>query len=322
MGSLLSRCKSGQSSAILLYGPDKGLISYTCTEISKLSGKEIKSISYKDAENKGLDIILNNASLFNKGEIIKITDVPQTIDNSFKALLLGKIHNFPILIADELSPSSSLRKFFEAEESLASFGCYAADEKATALLIRQTIAESSKKITSDAVAYLAMHLAGDRFLIMSELGKLLLYTHDKDNIELSDVSEIISRSLMTSPDKLCISFAKGNAGQYFIELEKLLAENISPVWIIRALIRYYINLYIAVSLKDRGESLESAIQSIKPPIFFKYVQDFRQIVSISETKGIINVLKNLEMAEIECKSSGASADKICHLLFFKTHNRK
>jgi DNA polymerase-3 subunit delta len=320
--TLLSKVKMGQHRAVLLYGPDKGMISYICSEIIKGSGKTASTISYKDAQNKGLDIVLNNASLFGDSEIIRIHDTPQILDDAFKTLLQHKIHNFPIFIANELSTTSSLRKFFESEDTIAACGCYPDDDNAVSQLIRQTVLESAKKITPDAVTYLTRKLGGDRLLIMNELGKLLLFTYDKNAIDLDDVIKITSSSLTTSPDKLCISFAKCDAKQYLEELGKLLAENVSPVWIIRAIVRYYINLYIVASHIERGISLDIAMQNLKPPVFFKHVADFRRIVTGQKTVDILRILRILESAEIACKSSSTSPETICELLFFKVYDTK
>lgn len=317
---LIANIKTSKVNAALFYGPDKGLISHCLKSISKELGFDARSIGYKEAQNMGLDVLLNNATLFGGKELITITDMPASIDAGFKKLILGGTHHIPLLVADELTPSSSLRKLFESEDTLAAMSCYPDDENNIRRLITAAITKEGKTIETEAMRYLAYHLSGDRYLIMSEVEKLLLFTHDQKMISLDDVRLCISAGTASSPDILCTSFANGKARGYFAESAKLLGENTSVVWIIRALIRYYINLYIVANLKESGSSLEEAMRVLKPPIFFKYVDDFKSASAKHSKAKILGVLGLLQKAEVESKSPGASAAGICERLFFDTHS--
>ncbi len=318
---LLISLKQGKIKNVLIYGPDKGLISTACNEIAKTLVKNIEILNYQNAAAQGFDVTLNNISLLSGSNLIKITNTPTSVDLSLKNLLLAGTHHMPIFIADELSPTSSLRKFFEGEESCAALACYHDDENTIRKIVGARIAAQHKTISSDALGYLSHHLIGDRYILENELEKLLLFTHDKQTITLTDVEQSISTSIVASPDMLCIAFAKGDAKRYFTESARLLAENISIIWMIRALIRYYINLYIVSVLKENGLSLDVAISSLKPPIFFKYVADFKMISTQTSKDKIIRILSQLNMAEKKGKSSTTSAENICDNLFFQAHGK-
>lgn len=318
---LLSNLKQGKIKSVLIYGPDKGLISNACNEISITLIKNIETLSYQNAAMQGFDITLNNINLFSSANLVKITNSPTSIDSNLKNLLLSGTHHIPIFIADELAPTSSLRKFFESEDSCAALACYHDDENTIRKIAGARIIAAGKTISSDALGFLSHHLIGDRYIIENELEKLLAFTYDKKNITLTDVEQSISTSIVASPDALCIAFAKGDAKRYFTESAKLLAENISIIWIIRALIRYYTNLYIVSVSKENGLSLESAISSLKPPIFFKYLADFKLIETKTSKAKIITILSMLNTAEKESKSSTTSAENICDNLFFEAHGK-
>lgn len=317
---LITNIKTSKVSAALFYGPDKGLISHCLKSLSKELGFDARSISYKEAQSLGLDVLLNNATLFGGKELITITDMPTSIDAGFKKLILGGTHHIPLLVADELTPSSSLRKLFESEDILAAMSCYPDDENNIRRLITAAVAKEGRTIEPEAMRYLTYHLSGDRYLIMSELEKLLLFTHDQKMISLDDVRLCISLGIASSPDILCTSFATGKARSYFAESTKLLGENVSVVWIIRALIRYYINLYIVANFRESGSSLEEAMRALKPPIFFKYVDDFKAASAKSDKRKILEVIGLLQKAEIESKSPSASAEGICERLFFESND--
>lgn len=317
---LITNIKASKVSAALFYGPDKGLISHCLKTLSKELGLEARSIPYKEAQSQGLDILLNNATLFGGRELIAITDMPTSLDAGFKKLILGGTHHIPLLVADELAPSSGLRKLFELEETLASVSCYPDDENNIRRLITNAVTKEGKTIEPEAMRYLTYHLSGDRYLIINELEKLLLYAHDQQMISLDDVRQCISVGITSSPDVLCTSFANGRARSYFAESAKLLGENVSIVWIIRALIRYYINLYIVANLRGGGSSLEEAMRSLKPPIFFKYVDDFKAASAKHNKAKVLGVIGLLQKAEVESKSPGASAEGICERLFFQSND--
>lgn len=318
----LSSLKASKVKAIMLYGQDKGVIDYIFSVVVKTLGKTSYSHNYSDVLSSGADIILNNISLFGGSDIIKITEVPATINADLKEILLAGTHHLAILIADELPPSSSLRKLFESEESFAAIACYSDDAKNVRAISAGKITAAGKTIASDALSYLAYHLNGDRNIIESELDKLLLFTSDAKSITMSDVEKSLSQSIISSPDFLCISFAKGDAKRFFLESNNLLSENISIVWIIRAIARYYINLYVVASHKSDGMALESAIATLKPPIFFKYLQDFKEISSTISGSKITKILSLLHEAERESKSATLPAESICENLFFKVHYGK
>jgi DNA polymerase-3 subunit delta len=259
-------------------------------------------------------------NLFGGKELIKITEMTSSIDSKLKGGLLETLYHFPIFIADELPVSSTTRKFFESEESLVAIGCYPDDELGIIRLASQKIRAANKNIQQEALKYFAQSVYGDRLLFNNELEKLLFYTHNKNLITLDDVEEVVNASIAPSPDKMCASFASKDAYGYFMKLEKLMLENISPVWIIRAMIRYYINLYIVLSKKSRGVPLEVAITSLRPAIFFKNIDSFKKNVSQNSIDQIVKALRVFQRAEIDAKSAIRKDKEICELLFFEVYD--
>ena len=73
---------------------------------------------------------------------------------------------------------------------------------------------------------------------------------------------------------------------------------------IRALIRYYINLFIVISKLEDGQSIDMAIKSLSPPIFFKYVPDFKQVARGLSSKDALGVIDLLQQAEVKFKTTG------------------
>lgn len=301
--------KSGIAAA-LIYGPDHGLIDFSLNQIAKRMNLPKRTISYAEASYSGLKSELNNASLFGTKEIIRLTDI-STFDAKLKELVVSDNHNFLIITAEELAPSSGLRKMFEAEKNLASIACYHDDATSIQKIVQKYCLDAKKHISPDALKYLSNGLYGDRYLIINEVEKLFTYLGNRVGITLEDVEKVMSGSTTTEPDLLCIYFFKKDYKFYIEELHKLLAENISAVWIIRALIRYGINIYITLQKMSDGMSLDDGANSLSPPIFFKYMPDFKRIITQISQKQILKILENLYHAEVSLKSSILDDKLIC-----------
>ena len=75
---------------------------------------------------------------------------------------------------------------------------------------------------------------------------------------------------------------------------------------IRALIRFYLNLYIVSLRLEDGENLDRAIKALYPPIFFKYIDDFKQVVLKYTSLDAMRCLNLLQQAEVNYKTSPKS----------------
>jgi DNA polymerase-3 subunit delta len=174
-----------------------------------------------------------------------------------------------------------------------------------------------KNIENNAINYLTSRLEGmDHKLIHNELDKLSYFVHDKEQITISDAQKVIHADIATNGDDLCIYFAQKNLGGFLAELTKLQKQNISEVLIIRALLRYYVNLYIVLLKTTNGSKLDEACLSIRPPIFFKKLNDFKRIVTNLSLQHIIATLSILQYAEIDFKLYNNSFD-FYHNLYMK-----
>lgn len=291
----------GQINSILLYGPDKGYISNICQTIVKDLNLIVTSLPYSNITASSLNLLLNSTNFFNKREFIKITEVKTTISSEIQKLLLEPFNNFIAFIADELPSGCTIRSFFETKPSLASIACYNDDEQGIIKIIKKKCTSANKIIEKDALVYLTSSLKGDFQLINNELDKLISYVCDKNTITLEDVTLVIVNDLIASGDDLCIFFAEKDIDKMLHELEKLQTQGINIVLVIRAVIRYYLNLYIVLSKMQEGCSIDSAIGTLSPPVFFKKVPSFKKIANSIRINDVVNVLHKLQQAEVKFK---------------------
>lgn len=305
---LIDAITKGKIRSLLLYGPDKGYISFICQSIIQKMNLLHSSISYNDINESKLETLLNSRNFFAQREFIKITTVTNSINTALKSLLANEFLHFAAFIADELPSNSGIRNFFESQEFCASVACYPDDQQNIAKIIHAKFAAVDKRLDDDALYYLRSALKGDYQLICNELEKLLLYAYDKDTLTIDDIKLVINIDLIANGDDLCTYFAQKDTQAFLIEMERLTAQGINMVLIIRALIRYYMNLYIVVSKIDEKESIDTAIKNLSPPIFFKRVADFKKVAFHIQRTEIVAVIAKLYQAEINFKLDPKSFD--------------
>lgn len=305
---------NGKVKALLLYGPDKGYIDKICRYLVKNRGMLQTSIEYSDLNISSLGVLLNSPNFFGQKELIKVRGVGNSIDKNLKAILIGEYINFPVFIGEDITSSSSFRKFFETEESLAALACYHDDEAKIEKIVLNKLEKCNKIINKEALIYLKTHLKGDHELISNEINKLTYFAHDKYEITLNDIREVLSSEIMANGSDLAMYFSKKDYINFLEELNILKKQNINEVLIIRALIRHYLNLYIVLSKVKNGERLDLAIKSLSPPIFYQYINDFTKIASTISLDECLNTLKILQQAEIDYKLNPAGFDLLQKIL--------
>ncbi|MCC8369026.1 MAG: DNA polymerase III subunit delta [Rickettsia endosymbiont of Oxypoda opaca] len=299
---------TGKIKAILLYGPDKGYIDKICKLLIKKFAMLQTSMEYTNLNVSSLETLLNSRNFFGQKELIKIRSVTNSIDKSLKTVLTGDYFHLPVFIGDEIAASSTIKKFFETEEQLAAIACYHDNEQKIEKLILNEFNKAAKTIRGEALIYLKTHLKGDHGLICNEIDKLINFAFDKQEITLQDVKAVISDEIMANGTDLAIYFAKKDYDNFLHEFTILKKQNINEVLMIRALIRYYLNLYIVLSKVANGEKLDLAIKSLSPPIFYQYINDFKQAVNQVSLQDCIKTLAALQQAEVDFKLRPAGFD--------------
>ena len=302
--------------ALLLYGPDKGYIDKICKSLIKQFGLSKVSIDYSELKQQSLETLANTQSFFTKRQLIVVKSTSESITGNIKVALTKDLLHFLVFIADELSPSSTIRKFFEVEPYLASVACYHDDATKVAKIIVHKCTKAGKVIDANAVSYLTSYLKTDHLMIVNEIDKLIYYTFDKEQITLDDAKYAVTHDYEASGDELCAYFALRNYDKFLQEYTKLKQENINEILIIKALIKYYLKLYIVFCKLETNSDLDKAIKSLTPPIFYKYIPDFKKAVGLHNLRYCIKILSCLQQAELKYKLNPSGFD-IHSILFIK-----
>jgi DNA polymerase-3 subunit delta len=298
LNELFQLISNKEIKALLLYGPDKGEISDIISSISDKLKLPINNFKYSDINSDSLHSIANNRSLFSTREAIKINNVTPSISEEILKILELDLQNFLIFVSDELAPTSSIRKAFESKTFLVSLPCYMNDLKESMIIAKNEFAKEGRQVNFDDLKVFCQMVGGAKNSIKNEVKKLCNYSNSKIITE-QDIIDLSSPDGEVDVDLLCFSFATGDKKLYFQELNKILNNFIEPIWVIRALGRYLLNI---LKVKRSDLAIDLSIKTLNPPIFFKHIPNFKKATQALDILNIVSILERLVKAEIEIKS--------------------
>lgn len=267
-----------QTVAILLHGPNDGKISETANRITAAicpdANDPFSVVFLKQEqlrENPGLlrDEALSMSFTQNR-KVIRIQRPGPDATKQFTALLAENIlGNLVVIEADNLKKGTALRKTIEQAQNAAALACYedtAADSRS---LIHQMVKAAGKEIENAAVQRLTENFGTNRFLLKSELDKLLSYCLSADLIHLADVEILCNDAMESGLETICDLVLTGQATRSLQQFENLSDVNFASTQLLNSLHYSMTRLTKLRFLVDTGKTADIAIKSARPPIFFK-----------------------------------------------------
>lgn len=309
ISKIINLLSSGKITAILLHGPNTGLSVAIINKLISQSDYLVSRFTFNEISPETLSGKLQERNFFGQKELIKIYETPATINNSLKTVLKNQdTENILCFFAGESLPPRGARKFFEDQENLISVGCYEESQQSLSSAIIKKVNSIGKKLDEEALHYLRQHISGDRQVVSNEISKLLDYTHDKEIITLEDVQEAVNLDMIATGENLCMYFANKQMDEFLHEISNLQRQGINEVLMIRALMRFYTNVYYASLYIEDGMNIDLALKRISPPIFFKMLPTYKRLLKNTGSRDAIKVLTRLYESEIQYKINPASFD--------------
>jgi DNA polymerase III subunit delta len=308
------KAPASRTQAALLYGPDCGLVrerGRTLTQTImgatpdplnriELQGEQLK------ADPARLRDELSSLSLMGGTRLVIVqgaTDkTASAIADAFEGLSPTA---YLIVEAAELATSSPLRQLFEKDARFAALACYHDEGRTLEDTIRTALTAHNLRASRDAMQHLLTHLGNDRGVTLSEIDKIALYMGKEKEVTLEVAVALADLNSESTADDICHQVAVGNGAQAETLLTQLLREGTQPVVIVRALIRHFQRLDIALAHRETGRSVAEAIAQLRPPVFFKYVPAVTRALSRWQARTLASALNLLLRTEKELKSSVA-----------------
>lgn len=267
--------------AVLVYGPDAGLVSERAAALAdKLARRakgevEIVRLDDRDlAEDPArIEVELRTRPMFAAGKVVRVTGGARLDVPSLKALLAAPFDHVLIVEAGNLRPDSALRKLFEANKEAAALPCYS-DARDLAALIDQELSDAGLRIDHDTKAYLLARLGADQALSRAEVVKLALYASGASAVSQDDIDAVVGDAAEIALENFVYAGSAGNPRAALAELRRLATAGTDVSSALAALGRHFTQLHRVAAAQAEGASVEQAMRTLRPRPHFKREDQF------------------------------------------------
>ena len=290
--------------AVLIYGPDAGLVDELCDLAIETLGIEKDNIFALDSGDlrEKQDALFAEActpSMFGGNKMVIISNAGDSDGKIIKDLVEHPSLDAAVIVTGgDLRSGGTLRSLFENGTDIAAVACYTDDAKTLETLIRTELFTNAgiKQISPDAMSYMLAHLGGDRGITRGFLGKLALYVDDKKTIDLEDAEKCLPDTGASNTDDFLYSLTAGHVQQTMLALDRLLYDNAEPNMLVRMLGRHFKTLLTAV------------VDGQLPRLFWKVADKFHLAIKIWSSDEITSVLVRLNELEAQIRTTGMPAE--------------
>ena len=314
---LKSLVEKKKYAAYLIYGQNKGLVREKSqviidaykndqTEIIKFENDELISEPEK---------LTNEFNTFSLTAEKKILHILNTKDNLMETIAntvtdLGS-KNLIVFETSELTPRSKLRKFFEKEKHLGVLPCYFDTERDVQELIENSFKKENITISRDIVLLITKHLGNERHIIKNELEKIILYLKDKKEFKTEDILKCFCQNENFDFDDLNYNLCDGNVVKLDKIINQLYLEGINPIALLRSVGRHFQKILFVNQKIDSGMNLNESLVQLKPPIFFLYINQFKNQVTKWKSNLCYKAIERIMETEELCKLNSKISKIVC-----------
>tara|TARA_B100000963_G_scaffold60597_1_gene48522 strand:+ start:6564 stop:7553 length:990 start_codon:yes stop_codon:yes gene_type:complete len=253
----------------LLYGENLGLKNIIKDKIRKNNvDAEIINFSQDDLiKNKEMFFgKFNNLSLFEKKKIILLNNVN---DKSYE--IVQELENYikdqkVYLFADLLEKKSKIRNYFEKSKKNLICPCYADNEVTIRRIILERL-KDFKGLNTHNINLIIETCAFDRNKLENELNKILIFFENKI-LESNNLEKLLNIKINNDFNLLKDEAISGNKNKTNKLLSETIFDNEKNILYLNIINQRFNKLYQILE-NTNNSNLEIAVNSIKPPIFWK-----------------------------------------------------
>jgi len=309
----------------LIYGPDTGLVAERIkTLVLSVAGSLDDPFSIIRLDDSDLSgdpgRLVDEANALTFGGSRRIVWIESAGQNSARALDIladGASGSLVILGADNLKPTSKLRKFAEKEKFAVSIPCFVDDVSSLNGMLDEELRKNTLTITSDARHYFIGLLGADRQLSRREIEKLCLYAAKKGEITSDDVRQISGDATAPTLDNLCDAVGEGNVNQADSIYSRSISSGTNPTAIIGQLIRHFTMLdWIASQTAQRNGDARVFVKQYRPPVFFMRQRSVGQQINLWSHENLKSALELLQLAQSQCRNGNLPTEAVAQRALF------
>lgn len=298
--------------AILVFGPDDGLVRERAVElvrgvVADLNDPfRIAEIAPETLEKDPARLADEAAALaFGGGRrVVRVRGCANGAAPAFAAFLKAPMGDALIVVeAGDLDGRSVLRKLFEGADNAAAIPCYGDFGRDLVAVVRATLQAEGVRAGDEVVTWLAQRLGGDRAMTRGELAKLAIYAGRGAEVTLEDARAVVGDSAEIDADDAAEAAALGDVPRLARALDRLDAEGVNAVSMLRSAQRLFTRLHLcALRMDEEGLDAEAAMARLRPPVFWKEKDAFKRALRRLDARALGRALALLLEAERSAKS--------------------
>ena len=296
----IAKNKFDKQNFFLVYGENEGLKNEVIENLKKNFNGNIENYDESQilADKEFFYEKIFNQSLFEKEKILVLNRCSEKIYEVIENILEKSISDTKIILkANILEKKSKLRSLFEKDKNLIIVPTYKDTSLGLLEIARKFFYNYKISISQEAVNLLVSRCNGDRGHLKSELDKVLIYMHDKKNINLEEIYKLTNLSENFSINELVDNSLSKNyqrTSEIISESNYKLEDGII---ILRTFLQRAKRLLNIFEKQDNNVNFDSLINDYKPPIFWKdkpIVKKQLENWSKSRIKDLINNINKTE----------------------------
>ena len=298
----LNKINAKSSNFYLFYGENEG---YKNEAIEKIFNINISKNIYRYEEKEILDNFesffesIQSKSFFEKEKLIIISRVSDKIKNIIEEIIEKNIEDIKIILnSGILEKKSKLRSLFEKNKNIICVPFYADSNQTLSKIINNFFREKKIIVSQEKINLLIDRCRGNRQNLRNELDKIDSFVKNKKNINIDQIMKLTNLAENYNVSELIDSYLAAN----FKKTINILNENNFSIedcmLITRTLLVKSKRLYKLLLEINNNKSIEEAISSFKPPIFWKDKEIVKLQInnwSLSRTENLIYKTNELEL---------------------------
>ncbi|MDX2156794.1 MAG: DNA polymerase III subunit delta [Hyphomicrobiaceae bacterium] len=299
--------------AMLLYGPDAGLVSERGQKLAALLAArekpqgEVLRLDDADLESDPdrLGIELLTVPMFGGAKIVRAA-AGRRVNAAVRSLLgAGELAGALIVEAGELRKDEGLLGVFEKNAATIALPCFPDESSTLDGMVAEMLAAARIEIADDARQELVARLGADRVLSRSEIEKLLIHVHGSRRIELHHVEAAVGDAAANAVDLVIAAAAGGEAAAALAASDRAVAAGESGQSIMLAAERHFQRLHKLRVSVDAGRSVDDLMRQLRPPLPPKVKSALERQVRAWTTARVAAALQRISEAIRSSRTTGA-----------------
>ena len=305
----LNKIDLKKNNFFLFYGENEGL-KKEIIESNFKNNYPKKTFYYDESE------VLNNKinffeeilskSFFENEKLIIISRSTDKITSVIEEILEKKIDDLVLILnSGSLEKRSKLRLLFEKNKEIICIAFYEDNNQTLSSMASQFFRNNKIQISQQAINLIINRCRGDRQNLKNELNKIESFIKNKKRIEISEILQLTNLAENYSVTELvdnCLAKNKNKTLNILNENNYNLEDCIIVIRTMLAKSKRLLKLFQEIKISN---NIDSAISSIKPPIFWKDKQIVKDQINKWSHKNIELLIFKINEIELLIKKNSS-----------------